>query len=44
VVRKPRGVPGRVSRLVVDGRPIEGNVVPPAPVGARVTVTATIER
>jgi cellobiose phosphorylase len=28
VVRKPAGVSGRVTRLLVDGRSVEGNVVP----------------
>jgi hypothetical protein len=30
-VRKPAGTKGRVSSLVVDGRRIEGTMVPPAP-------------
>ena len=34
---------GRVSRVLVDGRPIEGTVVPPAPAGSEVDVTANIE-
>jgi cellobiose phosphorylase len=42
-VRKPRGVVGRVLRLVVDGQPIDGTLVPPAVEGARVTVEASIE-
>jgi cellobiose phosphorylase len=42
-VRKPRGTSGRVRRLVVDGRPIAGSLVPPAPGGATVTVQATLE-
>jgi cellobiose phosphorylase len=42
-VSKPTGIGGRVSSLVVDDRPIEGNLVPPAPVGADVRVEATIE-
>ncbi|HYZ97182.1 MAG TPA: glycosyl hydrolase family 65 protein, partial [Acidimicrobiales bacterium] len=41
-VRKPPGARGRVSRLVVDGRPVDGNLVPPAPEGAKVTVEAEI--
>jgi len=42
-VGKGHGTPGRVSHLVVDGRRIEGNLVPPAPEGATVTVEATIQ-
>jgi cellobiose phosphorylase len=34
---------GRTSHLVVDGRRIEGTLLPLAPAGATVTVTATIE-
>jgi cellobiose phosphorylase len=41
-VRKARGATGRVSSLLVDGRPIEGTVVPPATQGATVTVEGTI--
>jgi cellobiose phosphorylase len=41
-VRKARGATGRVSSLLVDGRPIEGTVVPPATQGAKVTVEGTI--
>jgi cellobiose phosphorylase len=41
-VRKPVGVTGRVSSLVVDGRQVEGSVVPVAPEGADVRVEATI--
>jgi cellobiose phosphorylase len=41
-VRKPVGVTGRVSSLVVDGRQGEGSVVPVAPEGADVRVEATI--
>jgi cellobiose phosphorylase len=43
-VRKPRGAVGRVSSLVVDGRLIEGSVVPVAPAGATVLVEASIGR
>jgi cellobiose phosphorylase len=39
-VRHGPGGPGRVSHLVVDGRRIEGTLVPPAPAGATVTVVA----
>jgi cellobiose phosphorylase len=38
-VRKPPGVLGRKFQLTVDGRPIEGNLVPPALPGTSVTVT-----
>jgi cellobiose phosphorylase len=41
-VRRQRGAPDRVSQLVVDGRPVEGNLVPPAPPGADVGVDAVI--
>jgi cellobiose phosphorylase len=41
-VEKARGERGRVRRLVVDGRPIDGNLVPLAPDGATVTVEARI--
>ena len=33
---------GRVTSLVVDGRPVDGNLVPLAPAGATVTVEAEI--
>ena len=39
-VRKPVGVAARVSRLRVDGREIEGNLVAPAAPGATVEVEA----
>ncbi len=42
-VRKPAGSIGRVTSLLVDGRPVDGNVVPSAEPGATVTVEATIE-
>jgi hypothetical protein len=32
-----------VSHLVVDGRPVEGTLVPTAPEGATVTVQAVVE-
>jgi cellobiose phosphorylase len=32
-VRNPRGAGGGVDRLVVDGRRVEGNVIPPFPGG-----------
>ena len=41
-VRKASGATGRVSSLLVDGRPIAGTVVPPAMQGATVTVEGTI--
>ena len=41
-VRKPAGVAGRVSHLVVDGHRIDGHLVPLAPEGAAVTVEAFI--
>jgi cellobiose phosphorylase len=41
-VRKPAGSSGRVSRLVVDGQPAEGTLVPPAAPGATVRVLAEI--
>jgi cellobiose phosphorylase len=41
-VRKPVGARGRISSLSVDGRPIEGNLVPVAPAGDAVVVDATI--
>ncbi|HYU58947.1 MAG TPA: glycosyl hydrolase family 65 protein, partial [Actinomycetota bacterium] len=41
-VRAQAGARGRVTRLVVDGRPLEGTVVPPAAAGATVEVEATI--
>jgi cellobiose phosphorylase len=42
-VRKARGARGRVSGLLVDGRRIEGTIVPPAAEGAEVRVEAEIE-
>jgi cellobiose phosphorylase len=42
-VRKQIGATGRVTSLVVDGRPVEGNIVPPAPSGTVVSVEAAIE-
>jgi cellobiose phosphorylase len=41
-VGNPRKIPGRVSRLEVDGELIEDNVVPVAPPGSTVTVTAVL--
>ncbi len=37
-VTKPRGAQARVTEIVVDGRPIDGNLVPPAPAGSTVRV------
>ena len=43
-VRKEPGTSGRVTRLVVDGRGVEGNVVPlPADAGAVIDVEAFVE-
>ncbi len=41
-VTQPDGVSGRVERLLVDGREIEGNLIPAAPAGATVEVEATV--
>jgi cellobiose phosphorylase len=41
-VTKARGVRGRVDRLVVDGREVEGTVVPIARAGATVSVEAIV--
>ncbi|HEY8471659.1 MAG TPA: glycosyl transferase [Natronosporangium sp.] len=41
-VRKPAGVTGRVTEVVVDGERIEGNKVPAAPAGSVVRVEASI--
>ena len=41
-VRKPLGVTGRVSSVAVDGRPVDGNLVSPAPAGADVDVEAEV--
>jgi cellobiose phosphorylase len=43
LVRKTPGTTGRVTSLSVDGRPVEGNLVPLAAPGATVTVEAEIE-
>jgi cellobiose phosphorylase len=43
-VSKPVGVCARVSRLVVDGRDVAGNVVPLASPGATVEVEAIVEQ
>jgi cellobiose phosphorylase len=42
-VRKDPGASGRVGRLVVDGRAVEGDLVPLAPPGARVAVEAAVD-
>ncbi|MEO6059039.1 MAG: glycosyl transferase [Candidatus Limnocylindria bacterium] len=45
VVHKPPGAASRVSRLLVDGRPIEGSLVPlPSLPGSEITVEAFIDR
>ncbi|HZB79207.1 MAG TPA: glycosyl hydrolase family 65 protein, partial [Actinomycetota bacterium] len=41
-VRKPGGVTGRLTSLTVDGRSIEGNLVPAAAEGEEVAVEGTI--
>ncbi|HJV04610.1 MAG TPA: glycosyl hydrolase family 65 protein, partial [Actinomycetota bacterium] len=43
-VRREDGAPARVSSLRVDGRQIEGSVVPPASPGSEVVVEAVIGR
>ena len=43
-VRKPAGASGRVTTVVVDGRPVAGNLVPlPAEPGATIRVEALFE-
>jgi cellobiose phosphorylase len=44
VRRTPSGASrsGRVSRVHVDGRPLDGTLVPPAPAGSEVVVTADL--
>jgi len=42
-VRKAPGVRGRVSSLLVDGRRVEGTLVPVVPAGRTVDVVAEIE-
>jgi cellobiose phosphorylase len=42
-VRNTRSMPGRVSKLEVDGERVDGNVVPVAPPGSTVTVEAVLE-
>ena len=41
-IGKPAGVTGRITSLLVDGRQIDGNVVPPAPDGTDVTIEGTV--
>ncbi len=43
VVRKPSGVRGRVTALLVDGERVEGTLVPVAPAGSTVEVVAEIQ-
>jgi cellobiose phosphorylase len=42
-VRKPVGVTGRVTHLLVDGERLDGTLVPAAPAGAVVRVEAVVE-
>jgi cellobiose phosphorylase len=42
-VTKPAGTGGRVRQLVVDGVPVEGNLLPLAPPGSTVQVSAAVE-
>ena len=41
-VRKPVGITGRITALLVDGRQIDGTIVAPAPEGSDVRVEGTI--
>ena len=41
-VRNPDGVSKGLKSLIVNGEPVEGTLVPTAPAGAEVTVTATL--
>jgi len=41
-VRDPAGAGGRVSRLLADGEPVAGTLLPVAPAGATVIVEAVI--
>jgi cellobiose phosphorylase len=43
VVRKPRGARGRVTHLLVDGRPVAGTLLPLAEPGTTVSVEAMVE-
>jgi cellobiose phosphorylase len=42
-VTKAKGETGRVASLTVDGKPLAGNVLPPAPAGTTVQVEASVE-
>jgi cellobiose phosphorylase len=42
-VRKAVGIRGRVRRLLVDGAPVEGTLLPGAPAGSTVHVEAEVE-
>lgn len=42
-VRKPIGVAGRVTHLLVDGERVDGSLIPLAPAGATVRVEAIVE-
>ncbi|MGD0273370.1 MAG: glycosyl hydrolase family 65 protein [Gaiellaceae bacterium] len=41
-VHKPKGLRRGVSHMVVDGQPIEGNLIAPRPAGAEVVVEVTM--
>ncbi len=41
-VHKQRGITGRITSLLVDGRQFDGNVVAAAPEGANVTIEGTV--
>jgi cellobiose phosphorylase len=41
-IGKPVGTTGRIASLVVDGRQIDGNVVPSAPEGADLVIEGTV--
>jgi cellobiose phosphorylase len=41
-VRNPRGVCKGVKSLVVDGKRVAGDLIPPAPAGTRVKVLAEL--
>ncbi len=42
-VKKTKGTTGRVRSLTVDGSRVEGNLIPPAPVGTTVKIEATVD-
>jgi cellobiose phosphorylase len=41
-IHKERGITGRISSITLDGKELDGNIVPPAPAGADVTVDGRI--